>query len=303
MKRYPDTADSDCAIAHALGVVGDWWTLLVLRDLAAGVTRFSALADSVGVSRKVLAERLTALGENGVVERVRYSERPPRDEYRLTAKGLALVPVLIALQTWGEQHVLGDGSLTATGAASSHGARRVHQLVGRALPPLALADPHTGAVDPVARSPWTVLYCFPGAWLPGVTGGRPAGWSEVPGAVGCTLESTTFRDHAEAFAARDATVRGVSTQRPDQLAEFAEQMKLPFALLSDQDLQLASALRLPTFRVAGLERLKRLTLIIDADRVIRAVLYPVTDPAASVTEALASLDELVPASAPLVSAR
>jgi DNA-binding HxlR family transcriptional regulator/peroxiredoxin len=302
MKRYPDTVDSDCAIAHALGVVGDWWTLLVLRDLAGGVTRFSALADSVGVSRKVLAERLTALTEHGVVKRVRYNERPPRDEYQLTAKGLALLPVLIALQTWGEQHVLGDGALSATGAAASHGARRVHQLIGRALPPLALADQAAGAVDPVAPSSWTVLYCFPGAWLSGVTGGRPAGWSDVPGAVGCTLESTTFRDHAEAFTARDATIRGVSTQRPDQLAEFADHMELPFAVLSDQDLQLASALRLPTCRSAGLERLKRLTLIIDATRVIRAVLYPVTDPAASVTEALASLDELATASATLAPA-
>src|SRR5271154_4420536 len=102
MRRYPDTTESDCAIAHALGVVGDWWTLLVLRDLAGGVTRFGDLATAVGLSRKVLAERLSALVEHGVVSRTRYCEHPPRYDYRLTDKGLGLLPVLIALQTWGE---------------------------------------------------------------------------------------------------------------------------------------------------------------------------------------------------------
>jgi peroxiredoxin len=82
-------------------------------------------------------------------------------------------------------------------------------------------------------------------------------------------------------------VHGVSTQRPDQLAAFAEHAALPFPLLSDLDLRLAAALRLPTFRAAGIDRLKRLTLVIDSTRVVRGVLFPVTDPAGSVDDALA----------------
>jgi peroxiredoxin len=77
-------------------------------------------------------------------------------------------------------------------------------------------------------------------------------------------------------------VHGVSTQRPDQLAVFAEYVDLPFALLSDTDLALAASLRLPTFRAAGMDRPKRLTMILDDQRTIRAVEFPVTDPAASV---------------------
>ncbi len=94
------------------------------------------------------------------------------------------------------------------------------------------------------------------------------------------------------FAAREADVYGVSTQRPDQLAAFAEHNRIPFPLLSDTDLRLATALRLPTFRAAGVDRLKRLTLVLDATRTVRGVLYPVTDPAGSVEDALALLDGL-----------
>lgn len=82
-------------------------------------------------------------------------------------------------------------------------------------------------------------------------------------------------------------MHGVSTQRPDHLAAFAEYARLPFGLLSDTDLALATSLRLPTFRAAGVDRLKRLTLVVDSGRAIRSVLFPITDPAASVAETLA----------------
>ncbi|GAA4505992.1 hypothetical protein GCM10023191_062510 [Actinoallomurus oryzae] len=290
--RYPDVADSDCAIAQALGVVGDWWTLLVLRDLAGGITRFSDLADELGISRKVLTERLGALVEHEVVERRPYSDRPPRYEYHLTEKGRGLLPVLVALQDWGGRFLLGDGSLTATTTAGSAEAVRVHGLVGHRVPPQLLADRRNGRTDPVAGTEWTVLYCFPGAWAPGTTPGNPPGWDTIPGAPGCTLESSTFRDRLPGFADRGATVHGVSTQRPDQLDAFAEHHRIPFSLLSDQDLELTTALRLPTFRAAGVDRLKRLTLVIDRARTIRAVLYPISDPAGSVSDALAHLDAL-----------
>jgi peroxiredoxin len=165
-------------------------------------------------------------------------------------------------------------------------------LTGHRLPALELAAASGGWVDPVAADrAWTVLYCFPGAFAPGVMG-HPPGWGEIPGAAGCTLESCTYRDRMGEFAARDAAVYGVSTQRPDQLAAFAEHARIPFPLLSDAGLELAGSLRLPTFRASGVDRLKRLTLVLDATRTVRAVLYPVTDPAGSVEDALALLDGL-----------
>ena len=284
--RHRDLSDAECAIAQALGVVGDWWTLLVIRDVAGGLHRFDGLQAELGISRKVLAERLASLVEHEVLEKRPYSERPPRHEYHLTDKGRGLLPVLIALQDWGTRHVVGDGSLTATSAPTSLEAQRVHDLVGVTVPAAALDSSDGRSLDPVGDTPWTVLYCFPGADAPG---GRfyPPGWGDIPGAAGCTLESTTFRDRYDDFAAAGATVHGVSTQRPDQLEAFATHAALPFPLLSDVDLTLAASLRLPTFRAAGADRLKRLTLVLDSARVVRGVLFPVTDPAGSVDDALA----------------
>lgn len=296
--RFHDPGDSDCAIAQALGVVGDWWTLLVVRELAGGVARFGELADTLGVSRKVLTERLNALVEHDLVRRSRYSDHPPRFDYLLTDKGRGLLPVLIALQNWGQQHVLGDGSVTATGAADSLEARRMQRLAGQQIPRLTLASAHGRAVDPVdgsdedaAQHRWTVLYCFPGAWVPGA-GTYPPGWDGIPGAPGCTLEATTFRDRHEEFTALGARVHGVSTQRPDQLAAFVADLGIPFKLISDQDLVLATALRLPTFRASGVDRLKRLTLVIERrTRTIVRALYPVTDPVAAIADALTAVGE------------
>jgi DNA-binding HxlR family transcriptional regulator/peroxiredoxin len=293
MKRT-DLSDASCAIAQALDVVGDWWTLLVVRDVAGGLHRFDSLQRETGISRKVLTERLGLLVAHGVLERRPYSEHPPRHEYHLTAKGRGLLPVLVALQDWGTRHVLGDGSLTATSAATSPEARRVQDLVGRRLDVAALPGADGNPTDPVGGTPWTVVYCFPGAEAPGGHG-YPPGWGDIPGAPGCTLESTTYRDRHADFAAAGATVHGVSTQRPDQLAAFAEHAGLPFALLSDTDLALATALRLPTFRAAGVDRLKRLTLLVDRAREVRAVLFPVTDPAGSVDDALSVVSSLRPA--------
>jgi DNA-binding HxlR family transcriptional regulator/peroxiredoxin len=294
--RFHEAADSDCAIAQALGVVGDGWTLLVVRELAGGVTRFGELAETLGLSRKVLTERLNALVDHGLVRRARYSDHPPRSDYLLTDKGKGLLPVLIALQNWGQQHVLGDGSITATGAPDSLEARRMHRLAGQAIPHLKLASTHGPEVDPVdgtgedtGHARWTVLYCFPGAWVP-EAGTYPPGWDGIPGAPGCTLEATTFRDRLHEFTALGASVHGVSTQRPDQLAAFVAHVQIPFPMISDQDLVLATALRLPTFRVAGLDRLKRLTLVIErTTRTVRQVLYPVTDPAGAIEDALAAI--------------
>ncbi|MEU3571627.1 winged helix-turn-helix transcriptional regulator [Kitasatospora sp. NPDC036755] len=291
--RHTEAADPDCAISQALAVVGDTWTLLLIRDVAGGTHQFDALCAGLGISRRVLTERLKALVADGVLEKRLYHPHPPRYEYHLTPAGRGLLPLLVALQDWGGRYVLGDGSLTGTSTADSAETRRVHALTGHRLPELELADATGGSVDPVVPgSAWTVLYCYPGAYAPGGLD-YPPGWGEIPGAAGCTLESGTYRDRMAEFTDRGARVHGISTQRPDQLAAFAEHARIPFPLLSDADLRLAAALRLPTFRAAGVDRLKRLTLVLDATRTVRGVLYPVIDPAGSVEDALALIDGLL----------
>ena len=99
-----DYADQNCSIARALEVVGERWTLLVLRDLFVGIRRFDELVASLGVTRTVLARRLAHLVEEGVVERRRYQERPERFEYAPTAKGAELLGVLALLLQWGDRH-------------------------------------------------------------------------------------------------------------------------------------------------------------------------------------------------------
>jgi DNA-binding HxlR family transcriptional regulator len=94
-----------CSIARALEVVGDRWTLLIIRDVILGRTRFDELADSLGVASNVLSDRLNRLVAEGVLERVAYRERPERFEYRLTTKGRELGLVLIALMQWGDRHL------------------------------------------------------------------------------------------------------------------------------------------------------------------------------------------------------
>ena len=98
-----------CSVAQCLEVVGEWWSLLIVRDAFLGVRRFDQFQERLGISRNILVQRLTGLVEHGVLERVRYSEHPPRYEYRLTEKGLDLWPVLNAMRQWGDRHVAPDG--------------------------------------------------------------------------------------------------------------------------------------------------------------------------------------------------
>jgi peroxiredoxin len=116
--------------------------------------------------------------------------------------------------------------------------------------------------------------------------------------VGCTVQARTFRDVYPELTARGCTVVGVSTQRPDELRSFAKRNSIPFPMASDADLRLASAPRLPTFRVCGVDRLKRLTLLIDHSRVVRGVLYPIKDVVVSVRDTLRLVDRLAQARTP-----
>jgi DNA-binding HxlR family transcriptional regulator len=99
-----DYPEQTCSIAGALEVVGERWSLLIVRDVLLGVRRFEELQADLGVARNVLQTRLTRLLEHGVLEKRLYQERPKRYEYRLTEKGLDLWPTIVALLQWGDKH-------------------------------------------------------------------------------------------------------------------------------------------------------------------------------------------------------
>ncbi|MGI5429579.1 winged helix-turn-helix transcriptional regulator [Streptomyces sp. CA-179760] len=285
MVRSVPQRDAACAIAQAAAVVGDWWSLLLVRETARGHHRFDALQGELGISRKVLTERLAHLVEADVLERVPYQSGPVRYEYRLTESGRGLLPVLLSMQDWADRWLLGDGSLSGTAGADSAEALRVAGLVGERLPILELPGHRDGEpLDPVAEAAATVLFCYPATGRPGPL---PDGWADIPGAIGCTLENRLFRDAYDDFRAAGAEVRGVSTQRPDEQRVFAAEEGIPFTLLSDVDLRLAAALRLPVFRAGQVLRVKRAVLVVDRERVVRQAHFPVTDIPAAVREALA----------------
>lgn len=98
------SAPRACSAAAALRVVGERWSMLVLRELFYGVRRFDAIARATGAPRNILTARLRHLESEGVIERRLYDERPPRYEYHLTAAGRDLLPVLLALMAWGDRH-------------------------------------------------------------------------------------------------------------------------------------------------------------------------------------------------------
>src|SRR5437588_10767751 len=100
-----DYRGQNCSIARALEVVGERWTLLIVRDVFVGLRRFDQLQESLGIARNVLTDRLNRLVEEGILERVRYSERPERFEYRLTPKGRDLQIALAGLRQWGDRYL------------------------------------------------------------------------------------------------------------------------------------------------------------------------------------------------------
>lgn len=131
-----------CSIAGALELIGDRWALLVIRDLSLGLRRYDDLRTSTGIPAATLAARLKHLIASGIVERARYQERPPRDEYRLTRKGRDLWKVSVALREWGDRW-----------DASGFGAPTVETIdrdTGRSLK-LALVDAETGVAVPLDR--------------------------------------------------------------------------------------------------------------------------------------------------------
>ncbi|MDD2768611.1 MAG: helix-turn-helix domain-containing protein [Methylococcus sp.] len=123
----------NCPAARALERVGEWWSILILRDAFHGLSRFDEFQASLGIATNILTRRLKHLTENGLLERCRYNERPPRYEYRLTPQGRDFFPVLAALLAWGNRHLTPDGISVQLADRES----------GRLLEPI-LVDRNTG---------------------------------------------------------------------------------------------------------------------------------------------------------------
>ena len=160
-------------------------------------------------------------------------------------------------------------------------------LTGLRLPSVALAATDGSQVDLSKLAGRTVVYIYPRTGVPGQP--SPAGWDAIPGARGCTPQSCSFRDHfAEIRALGVAHLYGLSTQATGYQREAAERLHLPFPILSDTELKLTRAIKLPTFSVAGMTLLKRMALVID-DGVITKVFYPVFPPDQNAAEVIAWL--------------
>jgi len=108
----PGNQSPPCSIQRSLEILRDRWTILIMRDAFRGIRRYDELRRDLGIARPVLADRLAHLVDAGLLERRRYCERPPRDEYRLTPMGVALSPTLVALMRWGDEWLSEDGPPT-----------------------------------------------------------------------------------------------------------------------------------------------------------------------------------------------
>jgi DNA-binding HxlR family transcriptional regulator len=108
--RKTSFAGMNCSVAQTLEIIGEWWTLLILRDCFLGIRRFDEFVDRLGIARNVLTSRLDTLVDAGILQRRAYDEGRGRYDYLLTDKGRALWPVLTAVRQWGDEFVIGEGN-------------------------------------------------------------------------------------------------------------------------------------------------------------------------------------------------
>ncbi|NUS43617.1 MAG: helix-turn-helix transcriptional regulator [Mycobacteriaceae bacterium] len=174
--RRASFEEMDCSIAQALEAVGEWWTLLILRDALFGVTRFDQFTERLGIARNVLAQRLDHLVAHGILNKVAYQQHPVRYDYRLTDKGRDLWPVLIALRQWGDTWAAPNGPRVQTvhrtcgqiitaEPTCSHCGEYLHSKDLRPVP-------GPGAIEPTSIS---------GANSPTIPKGRDPGGTEAQG--------------------------------------------------------------------------------------------------------------------------
>ena len=138
-----------CSVARTWSVVGERWTLLILREAFRGTRRFDALQSRLSIGRTLLSDRLSLLVDEGVFERVRYQDRPPRFEYRLTQKGIDLYPVVLALMRWGDRYKVDEPPV-----------RLIHKACGEATSPEMVCS---HCAQPVAYGDLRAEYA-PDAW-------------------------------------------------------------------------------------------------------------------------------------------
>jgi DNA-binding HxlR family transcriptional regulator len=157
--QHKSFGNMQCPIARSLERVGEWWSILILRDAFHGLTRFDQFQRSLHIAPNMLTRRLNTLVESGLLERRRYSERPPRDEYVLTERGRDFRPVLLALLTWGNKHFAPEGASVVV-IDSATGATADPVLVDRASG-RPLAEPNfTTAAGPAADADTRRRYDF-----------------------------------------------------------------------------------------------------------------------------------------------
>ena len=142
--RWDDIDKQVCSVARALSVVGERWTMLIMRDAFLGTRRFDQFQSNLGITRHRLSERLSKLVEHGVLVKVPYQDRPVRNEYRLTRKGLGLYPVLMSLARWGDDWMDKD-----QGAPLEY----VHQTCGHKTHPVLACSECGEPLKPEAVTP------------------------------------------------------------------------------------------------------------------------------------------------------
>jgi DNA-binding HxlR family transcriptional regulator len=137
--RWNDLDKENCSIARTVSVIGDRWTLLILRECFRRVRRFDGFEARLGITRHILADRLRKLVEVGVLDRVAYQDRPPRYDYRLTPRGRDLHPVLLSLLHWGDVHLAPNGDRPV---------RCLHKPCGQVFDPVTVCSACGSAIDP-----------------------------------------------------------------------------------------------------------------------------------------------------------
>jgi len=161
-------------------------------------------------------------------------------------------------------------------------------LLGKYLQSIFLSSTQGGYVDLSSISGRVVVYCYPMIGQPGTP--LPDRWDEISGARGCTPQSCAFRDHYQELNDLGVQVFGLSTQSTEYQTEVKMRLHLPFEILSDCDLNLANALKLPIFEIEGKQLIKRITLIVEDAKIVK-VLYPVFPPDKNVNEVIDWLQE------------
>ncbi|HEX3841102.1 MAG TPA: helix-turn-helix domain-containing protein [Acidimicrobiales bacterium] len=149
-------SEMNCSVAQCLEVVGEWWSMLIMRDAFLGVTRFDQFQQRLGISRNVLNQRLSHLVDAGVLTKVPYSDHPLRHDYRLTDKGRDLWPVLTTMRQWGDKYAAPNGpplEVVHKGCGEASQAVLTCSACGEAMGPRDVqAVPGRGAVEPLVTT-------------------------------------------------------------------------------------------------------------------------------------------------------